>query len=39
MIKVWIVICDYCGKEINAIEEAFREVDGSQLCEECYQEE
>ena len=38
MIKTWIVICDECGKEINAIEETFRETsEGEQLCEECYE--
>ena len=39
MIKVWIVICDRCGKEIDATKENFHEVlDEGQICTECYNE-
>lgn len=38
MIKVWIVICDKCGKEIDAISDSFFETDEGQLCCHCYGE-
>lgn len=35
MIKTWIIICDSCGREIDATKEHFIETDGEQLCQEC----
>ena len=39
MIKTWIVICDDCGKEIDATKETFYEHDDMQICNSCYNEE
>ena len=36
MIKVWIVICDCCGREIDATKEIFNETEQGQICENCY---
>lgn len=41
MIKNWIVICDDCGKEIDATKEVFHILGDdieTHLCEECYNE-
>ena len=38
MIKTWIVICDECGKEIDATKEHFYCRDGGELCEKCNEE-
>lgn len=37
MIKVWIVECDNCGKEIDATKETFMQGDNEELCNECYE--
>lgn len=38
MIKVWIVKCDVCGKEIDATKESFFETNEGQVCCDCYDE-
>lgn len=36
MIKTWIVICDECGREFDAMLEEFRETDyGTYFCSKC----
>ena len=37
MIKIYIVICDNCGKEIDAKNETFMQTDNfGDLCHDCY---
>lgn len=40
MIVAWIVVCDKCGKWINAIEFYYyeRDYDRHSLCVQCYEE-
>ena len=42
MLKIWIIECDNCGKEINGITEHFYIVDENtgfeHLCDRCYEE-
>lgn len=38
-IKIWIIECDRCGKEINAMDKVFYETaDDEQICEDCHEE-
>jgi len=38
MTKTWIVICDDCGKEINATKETFYRREDCDLCKKCNDE-
>ena len=38
MIKIWIIICDECGKEVDGTKEFFHQHENyGDLCEKCYQ--
>ena len=39
MIKIFIVECDGCGKEMNAIQERYIETEYKDLCLKCYNED
>ena len=38
MVKIWIVVCDICGKEINAKKEPFYQTDEQDRCQGCFEE-
>jgi len=38
MIKIFIVECDSCGKEINAKDTTYHRVLDEDICNECYDE-
>ena len=38
MIKIFIVECDLCGKEMNAIQERYIKTEYEDLCLKCYNE-
>jgi len=37
MIKIFIVKCDSCGKEINAEDTTFHRILGEDICNECHE--